>query len=212
MENEILKLLGDVDYTPANVPEMLRMLRLRPHQQQELQRVLKTLVTKGLILRTKGNRYIKAQEADLVPGVIQITRGGRGFVAPDEPGIGEIGIPESGTDTAMHGDRVLVRLNIRPQGLNKGAPGENTGKVVRVLERKRTQFVGTLQQSKQYLFVKPDDPRLPGAVMVPPPRDVGRKAIIGDKVVVEITAWDSPQTPPEGEVIEVLGAPDAEGV
>ncbi|MBE7496644.1 MAG: ribonuclease R [Verrucomicrobiaceae bacterium] len=207
MENEILRLLGDVDYTPANVPELLRMLKCRPNQQQELQRVLKALVVRGLILRTKGNRYIKAQEADLVPGVIQITRGGRGFVTPDEPGIGEISIPESGTDTAMHGDRVLVRINL---GLKKSA--DQTGKVVRVLERKRTQFVGTLQQTKQYLFVKPDDPRLPGAVMVPPPRDVGRKAHPGDKVVVEITAWDSPQAPPEGEVVEVLGAPDAEGV
>jgi ribonuclease R len=212
MEKQILKLLGDADYTPANVPEMLRMLSLPPNQQQKLQREIKSMVTKGLILRTKGNRYIKAQEADLIPGVIQITRGGRGFVQPDEPGIGEIGIPESGTDTAMHGDRVLVRLNLKAQGLNKAAPGDNTGKVVRVLERKRSQFVGTLQQTKQYLFVKPDDPRLPGAVMVPPPRDVGRKAVVGDKVVVELTAWESPQTPPEGEVIEVLGAPDAEGV
>jgi ribonuclease R len=212
MEKQILKLLGDADYTPANVPEMLRMLSLPPNQQQKLQREIKSMVTKGLILRTKGNRYIKAQEADLIPGVIQITRGGRGFVQPDEAGIGEIGIPESGTDTAMHGDRVLVRLNLKAQGLNKAAPGDNTGKVVRVLERKRSQFVGTLQQTKQYLFVKPDDPRLPGAVMVPPPRDVGRKAVVGDKVVVELTAWESPQTPPEGEVIEVLGAPDAEGV
>ncbi|MFM7605920.1 MAG: ribonuclease R family protein, partial [Prosthecobacter sp.] len=34
----------------------------------------------------------------------------------------------------------------------------------------------------------------------------------GDKVVVEFTAWDSPDTPPEGEIIEVLGPPDEEGV
>ncbi len=212
METKILKLLGDVDYTPANVPEMLRMLGLKPFEQQSLQRVLKEMTTKGTILRTKGNRYIQAEAADLIAGVIQITRGGRGFVMPNEAEGGEIGIPESGTDTAMHGDRVLVRLNVTAKGLRKDVPSERTGKVVRVLERKRSQFVGTLQQTKQFLFVKPDDPRLPGTVMVPPPRDVGRKAIIGDKVVVEITAWESPQVPPEGEVIEVLGAPDEEGV
>lgn len=212
MESKILRLLGQADYTPSNVPELISLLRLQANQQQELQQVLRTLVTRGLIVRTKGNRYIQSREADLIPGIIQITRGGRGFVQPDEPGIGEIGIPENATDTAMHGDRVLVRRDVRPQGLRKAAPQENTGAVVRILERGRTQFVGTLQKGRQFLFVTPDDPRLPSAIHVPEPRDVGRIAHIGDKVVVEILQWESRHTPPEGEIIEVLGAPDAEGV
>ncbi|OYW69563.1 MAG: ribonuclease R, partial [Verrucomicrobiales bacterium 32-60-5] len=168
--------------------------------------MLKSLEKQGKIVRTKGNRYIVAKEADLVPGVIQITRGGRGFVQPDEAGITEIGISESNTGTAMHGDRVLVRLDVRPGQADK------IGSVVRVLERKRTQFVGTLQRSKQFLHVTPDDPRLPGAIYVSEPRDVGRKPNVGDKVVVEITQWESKQTAPEGEIIEVLGPPDEEGV
>lgn len=212
MESKILRLLGQADYTPSNVPELISLLRLQPNQQQELQHCLREMITRGLIVRTKGNRYIQSREADLIPGVIQITRGGRGFVQPDEPGIGEIGIPENATDTAMHGDRVLVRRDVRAQGLRKHAPEENTGAVVRILERGRTQFVGTLQKGRQFLFVTPDDPRLPSAVHVPEPRDVGRIAHIGDKVVVEILQWESRQTPPEGEIIEVLGAPDAEGV
>ena len=131
---------------------------------------------------------------------------------PDEPGIGEIGIPENATDTAMHGDRVLVRRDVRAKGLRKTAPEESTGTVVRILERGRTQFVGTLQKGRQFLFVTPDDPRLPSAIHVPEPSDVGCKPNLGDKVVVEILQWESRHTPPEGEIIEVLGAPDAEGV
>lgn len=212
MESKILKLLGRSDYTPSNVPELIKALNLRPHQQQELQQALAGLVKRGEILRTKGNRYIVSREADLVPGVIQITRGGRGFVQPDEAGIGEIAIEERNTSTAMHGDRVLVRRDVRPRGLRKAEPEVNTGSVVRILERKRSQFVGTLQRTRQFLHVTPDDPRLPSPVLVPEPRDVGRKANVGDKVVVEIVQWESKQTPPEGEVVEVLGAPDAEGV
>jgi len=212
MEMKLLRLLGSEDYIPSNVPELLSQLGLKPNQQQVLQGLLKSLEKQGKILRTKGNRYIVAKEADLIPGVIQITRGGRGFVQPDEAGIGEISIPESATDTAMHGDRVLVRLDVRSQGFRKPGPQDNSGSVVRVLERKRTQFVGTLQRSKQFLHVTPDDPRLPGAVYVTEPRDVGRKPNVGDKVVVEITQWESKQTAPEGEIVEVLGAPDAEGV
>jgi ribonuclease R len=206
MEQKLLKLLGSEDYVPSNVPELLLQLGMKPNQQQVLQSLLKSLEKQGKIVRTKGNRYIVAKEADLVPGVIQITRGGRGFVQPDEAGITEISISDRDTGTAMHGDRVLVRLDVKP-GLQ-----DKSGSVVRVLERKRTQFVGTLQRSKQFLHVTPDDPRLPGAIYVPEPRDVGRKPNVGDKVVVEITQWESKQTAPEGEIIEVLGPPDEEGV
>lgn len=212
MDESILKLLGDTGYTPSNVPELLAKLKLRPERQQDLQAALARLVTEGLIVRTKGNRYIVSRAADLIPGVIQITRGGRGFVQPDEPGIGEISIAEKDTATAMHGDRVLVRREARSQGLRKSAPETNSGSVVRILERKRMQFVGTLQRGQKFLHVTPDDPRLPSAVYVPEPRDVGRKPNIGDKVVVEILQWESRSTPPEGEVIEVLGPPDEEGV
>lgn len=206
MDKKLLRLLGSEEYIPSNVPELLSQMGMKPNQQQVLQSLLKSLEKQGKIVRTKGNRYIVAKEADLVPGVIQITRGGRGFVQPDEAGISEIGISESNTGTAMHGDRVLVRLDVRPGQQDK------IGSVVKVLERRRSQFVGTLQRSKQFLHVTPDDPRLPGAIYVAEPRDVGRKPNVGDKVVVEITQWESKQTAPEGEIIEVLGPPDEEGV
>src|SRR4029453_781764 len=70
----------------------------------------------------------------------------------------------------------------------------------------------TLQRSRQFLFVIPDDPRMPHDVYVPEPRDVGRPAHVGDKVVVELREWESRNTNPEGEIIEVLGSPDEEGV
>lgn len=212
LNDKILKLLGGEDYAPSNVPQLLQSLGLRPGQQQELQRVLRDLEQGGHIIRTKGNRYIKSREADLIPGVIQINRQGKGFVQPDEPGQMEITIPESATGTALNGDRVLVRRDVKPTVSRKPQGDDNTGVVIRILERKRSQLVGTLQRSTQFLYVIPDDPRIPHNIYVPPPKDVGRPANIGDKVVVELTHWESSHTNPEGEIIEVLGAPDAEGV
>ena len=69
-----------------------------------------------------------------------------------------------------------------------------------------------MRRGKQFLFVIPDDPRIPHDIYVPPARDTGRPANIGDKVVVKLRAWESRHTNPEGEIIEVLGPPDAEGV
>ncbi|HKS36681.1 MAG TPA: ribonuclease R [Verrucomicrobiae bacterium] len=212
MQDQILRLLGRKDYVPSNVPELLRHLRLPPNQQQELQRVLRGLEQSGRIARTKGNRYIAAREADLIPGRIQINRQGKGFLHPDDPGLKEIAIPENATSTALHEDRVLVRRDVKPAGLRLQRDGQNTGTVVRILERRRTQIVGTLQKSSRFLFVIPDDPRIPHDIYVPPPRDVGRPANVGDKVVVELREWQSRHTNPEGEIIEVLGPADEEGV
>jgi ribonuclease R len=212
MEEEILKLLGRKDYVPLNVPELLRHLQLPPNRQQQLQRMLRALEQSGRIARIKGNRYIEPREADLIPGKIRMNRAGKGFLQPDDPALKEIAIPGNATGTALHEDHVLVRRDIKPQGLRHGRADANTGTVIRVLERKRARMVGTLQRSRQFLFVIPDDPRMPHDIYVPEPRDVGRPAHVGDKVVVELHEWESRHTNPEGEIIEVLGAPDEEGV
>ena len=211
MPQAILRLLARQDYAPANVPQLLQRLGCRPDQQQALQKALRALEQNGQIIRNKGNRYIQAREVDLVPGVIRMNRQGKGFLEPDEAGQQEIVVPESATSTALHGDHVLVRRDVaRRRGPAEG--NEITGSVVRILKRKRAQIVGTLQRSKQFLFVIPDDPRIPHDIYVPPARDTGRPANIGDKVVVELRAWESRHTNPEGEIIEVLGPPDEEGV
>ena len=210
MNDQILRLLAQKNYAPANVPELLRLLRLPPNRQQELQAALQKLELSGGVARIKGNRYICPREADLIPGRIRMNRAGKGFLQPDDSSLKEIAIPESATGTALHEDRVLVRRDVRRANFRADDP--ETGTVVRILERQRTQIVGTLQQSKQFLYVIPDDPRIPHDVYVPPPRDTGRPARVGDKVVVELREWESRHTNPEGEIVEVLGAPDAEGV
>ena len=211
MKGQIIGLLGKRNYVPANVPELLRLLKLSPNRQQELQAALRQLEQSGAVARIKGNRYILPREADLIPGRIRMNRAGKGFLQPDDSALKEIAIPESATRTALHEDHVLVRRDGRRKNF-RGDDAQETGTVVRILERKRTQIVGTLQRGRQFLFVTPDDPRIPHDVLVPEPRDVGRPAHIGDKVVVELHEWESPHTNPEGEIIEVLGAPDEEGV
>ncbi len=212
MKEQITQILGQKNYVPANVPELLALLHFRPGQQQELQEALRELERAGLIVRIKGNRYIQPREADLIPGRIRMNRQGKGFLQPDDATIKEIAIPMAATGTALHEDRVLVRRNVPPKGLRPNTAESITGEVVRILERRRTQIVGTLQRGRQFLYVIPDDPRIPHDIYVPEPRDSGRPARMGDKVVVELLEWESRQTNPEGEVIEILGAPDAEGV
>ncbi|MEM7391132.1 MAG: ribonuclease R [Verrucomicrobiota bacterium] len=203
MNEKIIKLMGRKNYVPANLPELLRLLRRPAGHQRQLQSELKELEKAGRIARIKGKRYILPEPADLIPGRIQMKRRGNGYLMPEDPELDEIAITAEDTGTAMHDDRVLVR---------RDAKTPRNGKVVRVLERRRTQIVGTLKRGRRFLHVIPDDPRHTHDIYVKEPRDVGQKARDGDKVVVEFKSWESRHESPEGEVVEVLGPPTAEGV
>jgi ribonuclease R len=210
MREQIIRLLEEKNYVPLSAENLCRQLGVTPEREPEFNRTLRKLEREGEVARIKADRYIRPSEADLVPGRIRMNRAGKGFLAPDDSAVKEIAIAESATGTALHEDRVLVRRDVRKKHFRAG--DQDTGVVVRILERQRTQIVGTLQQSKQFLYVIPDDPRIPHDVYVTPPRDVGRPARVGDKVVVELREWTSRHTNPEGEIVEVLGAPDEEGV
>src|SRR6185503_7543102 len=135
MEEQILSLMARKDYTPLNVPGLLERLGLPGNKQQEFQAVLRHLEKSGQIARLKGNRYIVPTEADLIPGRIRINRQGKGFLQPDDPALKEIVIPEHATSTALHEDRVLVRRDSHGKGLSSRPAAQNTGTVVRILER-----------------------------------------------------------------------------
>jgi len=213
MEDRILNLLRRRNYTPLNAPELRAKLGLARSQQKQLEQALAQMERRGQVARIKqGTRYALSVEADLVPGRIRMNRAGVGFLQPDDPKTPAIRVPPDATATAMHGDHVLVRRDIVARVRARQGPEEVTGRVVRVLESARTRLVGTLQRGRQFLYVIPDDPRITHDIYVPPPADVGRPAREGDKVVVELREWKSRHANPEGEVIEVLGPPDAEGV
>src|SRR5205085_5674845 len=82
------------------------------------------------------------------------------------------------------------------------------------LERAHDSIVATLEQSKNFFYVIPDDPRIVHDVYVQVP---SRPALAktprrGDKVVVKLERWESRHVNPEGEIIEVLGPGSAPGV
>ena len=210
MEQRILALLAQKDYVPLSAENLQRHLRIAPDREPEFNRTLRKLERDGKIALIKNSRYALTSDADLIPGRIRMNRAGKGFFTPDDSALPEVAIAEGSTGTALHEDRVLVRRKPRSKYFRDG--DQDTGTVIRILERTRPQIVGTLQQGRASFYVTPDDPRIPHDILVPPAKDVGRPARIGDKVVVELREWEWRNANPEGEIVEVLGAPDAEGV
>src|SRR5580698_4125459 len=102
MDESILRLLGRKDYTPSDFRQLSEKLGLRQDAPTPLQQALRRLEKNGQIIRTKGNRYIKSREADLVPGIIRVNRQGKGFLDPEDSALPEIVVPESATGTALN--------------------------------------------------------------------------------------------------------------
>ena len=210
IREKVLALLRGSDYRPSDRTEIAHRLRAKGPQKVEVRRILRELEHAGEIMRIRKNRYVLPGEADLVAGKLSIHQAGFGFLVPEKSGEADIFVAAENTGTAMNGDRVVVRINRdAPARRSKTRrPGQRTeGRVIRILERARDTIVGTLQNSKNFFYVVPDDPRIVHNVYVQP-----SKARAGDKVVVRLEDWQSRHVNPEGEIIEVLGKSDAPGI
>jgi len=212
IQEQILALLGSADYRPLDKSELAKALGRKSGVRMGLNQALRELERAGEIARSRRNRYVLPPAADLVTGALHIHQAGYGFLISEKPGEPDIFIAAENTGTAMHGDRVVARISREaPYRRTKGRP---EGRVIRILKRAHATIVGTLQHSRNFYYVIPDDPRLVHDVYVRPEQDGQAETTptVGDKVVVRLEAWESRHVNPEGEIIEVLGPASAPGV
>src|SRR5437773_1872263 len=212
IREQVLALLARKDYRPLDKTDIARKLGLTPSERVALRKTLRELERAGQIARIRKNRYVLPAEADLIAGKLSIHQVGYGFLTPETPGGPDVFIAAENIGTAMHGDRVVARISRdTPHDRIKG---RREGRVIRILERAHDTIVGTLQQSRNFYYVVPDDPRFVHDIYVHPEQDQqpGTSANVGDKVVVRLEPWESRHVNPEGEIIEVLGPASAPGI
>jgi ribonuclease R len=215
---EILKRIRDRVDHPATVRELLQVLRIPRDERHSFKRQLKALVASGELVQIRGNRYGLPDRMNLVVGRVQTHPRGFGFVVPERaaaPGdsgprtevddIGDIYIAGANLNQAMHGDRVVARI----ERVRDGNRAE--GRIIRILERSASNVVGRFDRDEAGLgFVVPFDRRLIMDLQIP--RGDERGAAPGVMVTVEITRWPTPTRGPLGLVIDVLGDINAPGV
>ena len=88
----------------------------------------------------------------------------------------DIFIPEANVGDALHMDKVQVVVSPRATGRRR------EGTIIKVLDRGMKQIVCTYEQSKNFGFAVPDNPRFGSDIFIPLERSKG--AVKGHKVVV----------------------------
>ena len=216
IREQILALLSRKDYRPLNKIEIANKLGVSGRARVALRKTLRDIERAGEIARIRKDRYVLPAEADLVTGKLSVHPAGYGFLISEKPGEPDVFIAAENVGTAMHRDRVVARISPEPPAGR--IKGRREGRVIRILERAHDTVVGTLQRSRNFYYVVPDDPRFVHDIYVRPVaavqdnRRAETAATVGDKVVVRLDDWQSRHVNPEGEIIEVLGPASAPGV
>jgi len=210
--------MRDRVHHPAGMRELLQLLKIPRDDRTSFKRHVKSLVASGDLIQIRGHRFGLHEKMDLYVGRLQTHPNGFGFVTPERPieAGGDIYISGPLLNEAMHGDRVVVRIERIKEG------GRAEGRVIRILERANEWIVGRYEReggaggdsSKARAsgmgYVVPFDRRVLMDIFIPPGQEGGAEP--GEMVSVELTRWPTSTRGAIGRVGEVLGNIDAPGV
>jgi ribonuclease R len=195
---QILQLMAEED-RPLLLREILRRLGLQKEQRQQAREFLRDLAEWGKVVRIRGNRYGLPSKMNLIVGRVKTHPDGYGFVIPEAEGEEDIFISPRNLKEAMHGDRVVARVeSIQEKG--------KEGSVIRILERKTCKVVGKFMRARNYSYIIPEDERILQEVFIP--EGETKRARPNQIVVAEITRYPTGRARPEGRVTHILGYPD----
>jgi ribonuclease R len=160
--------------------------------------ILKDLTIQGGVQEIYPGKFKAKASRGHITGTVDMTRMGYGFISTEELE-DDVFVSANNLKTALHGDKVRVRLYAR----RKGSRPE--GEVVEIIERWRTSFVGTVEVMPNFAFLIPDNKNMPFDLFIPTSRLNG--ALQGQKAVARVIDWDSRSKNPVAEIINVLGYP-----
>ena len=204
----ILDYLQRPDYRPMKARRLARALSIGEAELGDFHDAVDALRRVGRVVIGTRNSLMLPHRAGQVTGIYRANPGGFGFVVPDEPmEHGDLYVAKGNGGDAVTGDRVLCSV------VKRGARGGKTllgGKILRVLERGESRFVGELQQDGDRWYVKPDGNALHVPIFIGDPG--AKSAREGDQVVVEITQYPVRGQPARGVITERLGERGTPGV
>lgn len=201
-KEKIAAFINSREYVPMTRENIAVLLCVPQSDMAEFDNIIDELISEGIIIVGRKKRCFSAKSMGLVEGIFRSTSKGFGFVTDDN---GDIHISSEDLGGALNGDRVLVKVQ-------KAAKSDKNreGVILRVLSRTNRKIVGIYTQERGYGILTPDNDKLPDEIFVAQ-RD-SKGALNGQKVVAEITEYDSPATSLSCRITEVLGFPYDFGV
>ena len=185
--------------TPMSYMSVIKQLKIRDAKSKAITKgTLFSLEASGFLRKLSSNKFVLDVELDEVRGKVDHVNPRFAYVTVDGRQ-DDIWVRSDDLNFAVDGDEVLVEIT-RESSKNYRAEG----RVTRIVNRARTEYVGRIEISDKFAFVIPDNRNIHFDVFLYPEK--AGKAKHNDKVIVKIAKWhDRANKSPLGEVTEVLG-------
>ena len=205
-KHRLIDHLSHESYHPQGIPALARDMQVDDGDRMAFEEAVHELEYAGLLEIGPKNMISLPSMPDEVVGTFRLNARGFGFVIPEDAyREGDLYIPRGGTSDAISGDtvRALVRRTSRRHHGRHRREG-TVGRVVEVVSRGASVFVGTLCRKGSQWQVVPDGRKLHSPVIVRDPS--AKNARAGDKVSIELIHYPDGSTLGEGVITRVLGA------
>lgn len=197
----IIEFVSQRGYRPRQVRALARAMGIGKAEHAQFREAVKALSKSGRIVLGSKNAVTLPEVSGQVVGSYRSNPRGFGFVVPASPSAhGDLYIPPGQGGDAITGDTVVARVVRRGR---RGGRMIMQGRVVEVLERGQSRFVGELLCERGRWFVWPDGKALQVPILVEQAQ--GEAAGQGEQVVVEIVQYPSGARPGRGVIVERLG-------
>ena len=197
IKEKILELIKNSK--PRTRDDLARLFKIKNKEKKEFNRILEELEKEGLIFMDHRKKYRLVDNDKFFFGKLQTNAKGFGFLISENLDE-DIYISKNNLNSALNGDEVIVRRYRESSG------DKPEGKVLSIVRRVNTKFVGVFQNKRDFGFVVSDESKMAMDIYVPKKKFNGAKN--GQKVVVKIEKWPEANKKPEGRIVEVLGYPD----
>ena len=204
----ILNFVQAKGYQPQAIADLALAMGIGAGEQGDFHDACKALMKTGRIILGSRQAVMLPEPGSTMIGTYRGNRRGFGFVIPETPNAhGDLYVPEGASGGAITGDTVVARVLKR--GKRKGRMLYE-GRIVEVVKRGQSRFVGELCRQANRWYVIPDGNTLHVPIHVGDPGVKGGQ--IGDQVVVEIVQYPTSGTEARGVIVKALGVRGEPGV
>ncbi len=146
------------------------------------------------------NRPEHKKQADKsLSGILSVNARGVGYLRSMDKTKEDIEIQNANLNTALNGDTVTVSIIPSRKGERMA------GKILSVDKRMKKVFAGILQKEKETYYLLPDDRKMYADIVISKDNVMGKKAELGQKILVRLNQWNKEETSPRGEILQILG-------
>ncbi len=204
----IIEFLRKPGYEPMKARKLARAIGIAEAQYGDFHDAVDALRRVGRVVLGTNNAVMLPPTPGKLVGTYRANPRGFGFVIPDESAShGDLYIAQNHALDAVTGDKVLCKVIKRGKRGGKMLLG---GRIIEVIERGDSRFVGQLRSENGIWYVEPDGNTLHVPILIGDPH--AKRTHAGDQVVVEITRYPREGKPAQGVIVERLGKRGRPGV